>query len=118
MDDGRLLATGANGHAELNTRKHFAQATIPLPLFQSEVKVFVKAIVVGDCAHVDAMSLQTAKQHINMVFVAIGKLFLAFVLCDDTCSRMDMEIDFGRLRDYAFQLHLLCCPGDLPIAQH
>ena len=117
MDDGRLLATGANGHAELNTRKHFVQATIPLPLFQGEVEVLVKAVVVGDCAHVDVMRLQTAKQRINMAFIAAGKFLLAFVLCGDACSRMDMQIDSGWLRDYAFQLHLLCCPGELHIAQ-
>ena len=112
MDDGRLLASGANGHAELNDRKHFAQATIPLLLLQSEVEVFVEAIVVGNCTHVDAMRLQTAKQHIDMTFAAIGKLLLAFVLCSNACSRMDMQVDSGRFRDYTVQLHLLCCPSD------
>lgn len=112
MDDGRLLASGANGHAELNAGKRFAQATIPLLLLQSEVEVLVEAIVVGNCAHVDAMRLQTAKQHIDMTLVAIDKPLLAFVLCGDACSRMDMQIDSGRLRDYAVQLHLLCCPDD------
>lgn len=118
MDGGRLLASGANGHAELDAGKHFAQATIPLPLLQSEVEVFVEAIVVGNCAHADAMRLQTVKQHINMAFVAIGKLLLAFVLRSSACSRMDMQVDSGRFRDYTVQLHLLCCPGDSQIAQH
>lgn len=118
MNDSRLLASGANGHAELDAGKHFAQATIPLPLLQSEVEVFVEAIVVDNCAHVDAMCLQTAKQHINMAFVAIGKLLLAFVLCSSACSRMDMQVDSGRFRDYTVQLHLLCCPGDSQISQH